>query len=130
MPQAKPQQVTEEQAPQAKTERAEEQAASLTQETYEEIHAAIQELSRLIGVPFQHAAGYQVPLGYKVYTYPSLTQQVPQPAVAGPNLPISPPWPNSQQVLMASASPMSQPYVLEQLTGVPALTTGYSAWGP
>ena len=120
MPQTKPQQVTE------------EQAASPTEGTDEEIHAAIQELSRLMGVPFPNPTGYQVPLGYAVYTYPSPTPhptpQVPQPEVAGSTLSNLPSWPNGQGVLMTSASP-GQSFGLDQFGGLP-VTSGYSAWGP
>ncbi len=118
MPQAKPQRVTE------------EQTTPNTEGTYEEIHAAIEELFRLMGVPVvDPAGGYQVPSGYTVYTYPSAAQQLPQPPVAAANHAAGPPWGNNQQVVMASPPAIGQPYVVDQVSGVP-VTARYPQWGP
>ncbi len=97
--------------PQAKTQRVnEEQTTPTTEGTYEEIHAAIEELFRLMGVPVvDPAGGYQVPSGYAAYTYPSAAQQLPQPPVATANHAAGPPWGNNQQVVMASPPAMNPP---------------------
>jgi len=117
--------------PQAKTQRVtEEQTTPTTEGTYEEIHAAIEELFRLVGVPVvDPAGGYQVPSGYAVYTYPSAAQQLPQPPVATANQAAGPPWGNHRQVMMASPPAMNPPHVLDQVSGVP-VTPGYPQWGP
>ncbi len=52
----------------------EKEAESVPDGTYEEIHAAIHELYRLMGVAHTNPSVQRSPTGYTVYTYPSPAQ--------------------------------------------------------